>query len=250
MLVASCSRSRGRGDRSGWSGRAPWSWSTAPRALRRRVLRRVRGSSGRCDAGSGRCLASDTAHERAPSPVRCAAGRLPRASTGCASPTCPPRPPPGPAAGFPCARPPLTVVVHRGDCLWSVAAGLLGPGADATDVVAAGRRDLRGQPTADRARPRPGPPRHPTLPSGGDPMTGTSPPVRRPRPAARRWSRSTRSDRHGSGRTPKARSPSPSRSRAGWTLIPSRLLLPSFPTTRRARACPTRRSGRPGSSRQ
>ena len=129
-----------------------------------------------------------TATSRAP-PVR--ARPAAAASTACAFPTCP-SPPDLRRAGSDCAATSRSIVVRRGDCLWSLAADLIGPAAGASDVAAAAHALYRGNRHAGRTRPEPDLSRNPPDPSGGPAMTA-SPDRTHPilAPARRRWRRST-----------------------------------------------------------
>jgi nucleoid-associated protein YgaU len=118
-------------------GASPWSWSPAPRALRRLVfavcgLSLVVALPGAADATPGH------GHEPRPAARACAA----RCSSldGLRLPDLP-VPLPDVRRGT-AAR--SSVVVRRGDCLWSLTADLIGPGADASAVAAAAHALYRG----------------------------------------------------------------------------------------------------------
>ena len=117
-------------------GASPWSWSPAPRALRRMVfaacgLSLVVAMPGAADATPG--------HGHEPRPARTCAARC-SSLDGLRLPDLP-VPLPDQRRGT-AAR--SSVVVRRGDCLWSLAADLIRPEADASDVAAVAQALYRG----------------------------------------------------------------------------------------------------------
>ena len=136
------------------AGRAAWSRSIAPRALRRAALALCGAALVAATPGTADAVGPDTA-PRAAATIDaghgCLAVCLPDLD-GLRLPDLPASTTAGAVhAGFPDAHSlRSTAVVHRGDCLWSVAAGLLGPDAGEplvarlVDAIYAGNRTLIG----------------------------------------------------------------------------------------------------------
>jgi nucleoid-associated protein YgaU len=127
-----------------YAGRGPWTWSPAPMALRRLAL-----------AVCGASLVVGTPMTAQATPGH---GPEPRPRSGCAAectgldglrlPDLPVSRPRGDSEARPPASSvvldleptvlrPTSIVVRRGDCLWSLATDLVGRGARASDVAAA-----------------------------------------------------------------------------------------------------------------
>ena len=116
------------------AGASPWSWSPAPRALRRVAFAAFGLSLVVVVPGAAHATPG---HE--PRPGRTCAARC-SSLDGLRLPDLP-VPLLDERAGT-AAR--SSIVVRRGDCLWSLAADLIGPGVDASAVAAAAHALYRG----------------------------------------------------------------------------------------------------------
>jgi nucleoid-associated protein YgaU len=131
------------------TARAPWSWSPAPAGVRRMVfaacgLSLVVAAPSAADAGHG--------HRHEPR-QQAGCGVLCADLDGLRLPDLPVADRHGRARSGPRERPTASIVVRRGDCLWNLAAELIGPTADASDVGSAARALYR----ANRHRVGPDP---------------------------------------------------------------------------------------------
>jgi nucleoid-associated protein YgaU len=119
------------------TARAPWSWSPVPPVVRRLLfaacgLSLVLAVPSTADAGPGH------GHDHEPQP-KSGCGVLCAGLDGLRLPDLPVPDRPGGAGSAPRGQRTTSIVVRRGDCLWDLAAELVGPAAAASDVASAAR---------------------------------------------------------------------------------------------------------------